>query len=121
MKNATGYRTRLPGDANVYEGRCPILHALDIIGGKWKLPILWHLSGQEAVRYNQLKRSVRGVTNMMLSKCLKELETVGLVVREQYDTIPPKVEYSLTPKGQELLPALKKLYTWGEGHLKNTR
>lgn len=73
----------------MYNVKCPILRTLDIIGGKWKLPILWHLSTQRIVRYNELKRSVKGITNTMLTKCLKELEENGLVTRVQYNEIPP--------------------------------
>jgi len=96
---------------------CPILHVFRRIGGKWKLPILWHLADQESVRYNELKRSVRGVTNMMLTKCLRELEEYGLVIRRQYNEVPPRVEYSLTERGKKLLPALAELYTWGREQL----
>ena len=96
---------------------CPILHVFRRIGGKWKLPILWHLADQDAVRYNELKRSVRGVTNMMLTKCLRELEDYGLVIRKQYNEVPPRVEYSLTERGKKLLPALAELYAWGREQL----
>ena len=97
--------------------QCPILHVFRRIGGKWKLPILWHLADQETVRYNELKRSVRGVTNMMLTKCLRELEEYGLVIRRQYNEVPPRVEYSLTERGKKLLPALGELYAWGREQL----
>lgn len=103
---------------------CPILHVFKCIGGKWKLPVLWHLAEKDTMRYNELKRSVRGVTNMMLTKCLRELEDFGLVHRRQYNEIPPKVEYSLTERGKTLLPALEALYAWGREHLdfeKNAR
>ena len=96
---------------------CPILHVFRRIGGKWKLPILWHLADQETVRYNELKRSVRGVTNMMLTKCLRELEDFGLVIRQQYNEVPPRVEYSLTNRGKTLLPALEQLYAGGREQL----
>ena len=96
---------------------CPILHVFRFIGGKWKLPVLWHLAEKDTMRYNELKRSVRGVTNMMLTKCLRELEDFGLVHRRQYNEIPPKVEYSLTERGKKLLPALEALYAWGREHL----
>ena len=96
---------------------CPILHVFRRIGGKWKLPILWHLADQDAVRYNELKRSVRGVTNMMLTKCLRELEDYVLVMRRQYNEVPPRVEYSLTERGKTLLPALAELYAWGREQL----
>ena len=103
----------------LYEDKteCPILHVFRRIGGKWKLPILWHLADQETVRYNELKRSVRGVTNMMLTKCLRELEDFGLVIRQQYNEVPPRVEYSLTNRGKTLLPALEQLYAWGREQL----
>lgn len=97
--------------------RCPILHALDVVGQKWKLPIPWYLHEAEATRYNELKRRVPGITNMMLTKSLRELEEAGLVARHSYDTVPPKVEYSLTQTGRDLLPALNELYKWGEAHM----
>ena len=96
---------------------CPILHVFRCIGGKWKLPVLWHLAEKDTMRYNELKRSVRGVTNMMLTKCLRELEEYGLVIRRQYNEVPPRVEYSLTERGKKLLPALGELYAWGREHL----
>lgn len=105
---------------NTYEekSKCPIIYALDIVGQKWKIPIMWHLSEQEAIRYNELKRSVTGITNMMLTKSLQELEARQLVNRVQYNTIPPKVEYSLTKRGKSLLPALEELSMWGETQIK---
>ncbi|MDR2893052.1 MAG: helix-turn-helix transcriptional regulator [Deltaproteobacteria bacterium] len=113
MFKKIGYEVSLPKNQSVYEGKCPITETLEIIGGKWKLPILWHLADKKVVRYNELRRSVKGITNMMLTKCLRELEKHGLVRREQYQEIPPRVEYSLTERGGQLLPALKKLYEWG--------
>jgi len=106
-----------PQDLYEDKSQCPILHVFRRIGGKWKLPILWHLADKETVRYNELKRSVRGVTNMMLTKCLRELEDYGLVIRRQYNEVPPRVEYSLTERGKTLLPALEELYTWGREQL----
>lgn len=94
-KRRTGYSTELPG-ANVYTVPCPIIHALNLIGGKWKLPVLWHLFDAESVRYNELKRSVVGITNIMLTQCLRELEAAGLVRRNDFGEVPPRVEYSLT-------------------------
>ena len=114
MPKKVGYDFSMPGDGTFYESNCPILHALDVIGGKWKLPILWNLATGKTVRYNELRRSLRGVTNMMLTKCLRELEEDGLVQRTQYDEVPPRVEYSLTEDGTRLLPTLNHLYDWGE-------
>ena len=100
--------------------RCPILHALDVVGQKWKLPILWYLHEADATRYNELKRRMPGITNTMLTKSLRELEEAGLVRRRSYGTIPPKVDYSLTEIGRELLPTLNELYKWGEAHMRSS-
>ena len=118
-KGRTGYSTELP-HANIYTVPCPIIHALNLIGGKWKLPVLWHLFDAESVRYNELKRSVVGITNIMLTECLRELEAAGLVRRDDFGEVPPRVEYSLTGPGRELLPALRELYKWGEKQLART-
>ena len=99
---------------------CPVTYALKMIGGKWKLPVLWHLYQKESIRYNELKRHIPGITNMMLSKTLKELEENGLVRRIQYDQVPPKVEYQTTARGLALLPALKALYKWAEEQITYT-
>lgn len=101
---------------SVYADRCPLLLALDSIGGKWKLPIVWFLSQGECVRFNELRRRVTGVTSMMLAKCLRELEADGLVLRTQLAVVPPHVEYSLTDAARELVPILRRLYAWGEAH-----
>ena len=93
---------------------CPIVYALDMIGQKRKIPILWHLADEGTLRYNELKRGIYGITNIMLTKSLQELEERGLVHREEYSTIPPKVEYSLTERGQTLIPLLKDFDRWGK-------
>lgn len=111
------YNPELP-EGNVYETKCPIIYALEIVGQKWKLPIMWYLFQNESTRYNELKRKINGITNMMLTKSLKELEENQLILRKQYETIPPKVEYSLTERGKALLPTLNELYKWGEEQLK---
>lgn len=92
---------------------CPLTFALNLIGGKWRLPIIWALSKNGTMRYNELQRSIDGITNMMLTQSLKELELCGIVNRKQFAEIPPRVEYSLTDNGEELIPALKALATWG--------
>lgn len=104
---------------NISKEQCPILYALNIIGQKWKLPILWYLHEKENTRYNELKRRIPGITNIMLTKCLRELEEDGLVKRVVYETVPPKVEYSLTKNGIDLLPTLNELYKWGEEKMKS--
>lgn len=92
---------------------CPVAYALNLIGGKWHLQIIWALYKKPVQRYNELKRRVDGITNMMLSQSLKELEQYGLVNRTQYPEIPPRVEYSLTEEGQVLIPLIRELWKWG--------
>lgn len=93
---------------------CPLTQTMNIIGGKWRLPILWAIYKGETVRYNALKREIEGVTNMMLTQSLKDLEHYGLVIRTQFPEIPPRVEYTLSEKGKSLIPALKMLAEWGK-------
>lgn len=107
----------LPENENIYETPCPILYAMEIIGQKWKLPILWYIADRQVIRYNELKRKVVGITPTMLTKCLVELEENGLISRTQYNTIPPKVEYALTEQGKALLPTLNELYRWAENRM----
>ena len=96
---------------------CPLTFALNLIGGKWRLPIIWALNKNGTMRYNELKKSINGITNMMLTQTLKELELYDIVNRKQFMEVPPRVEYSLTDNGKTLIPALKALASWG----KNTR
>ena len=109
----------LPSNENIYETDCPILYAMEIIGQKWKLPILWYIADAEnqTLRYKELERKVVGITATMLTKCLRELEKDQLIHREQYPTIPPTVEYSLTERGKTLIPALETVYQWGEAQM----
>lgn len=94
---------------------CPIRYAMSMIGQKWKIPILWHLADEgKALHYSELKRSIPGITDVMLSKCLDELEENGLVLRRQYDCIPPKTDYTLSERGKSLMPVLYTLHGWGE-------
>ncbi|WP_242987094.1 winged helix-turn-helix transcriptional regulator [Blautia marasmi] len=99
------------------EAVCPLRYALNLVGGKWKLPIICILAREESVRYNSLKRKLCGITNMMLSQSLKELEENGIVHREQYNEIPPRVEYSLTKEGRSILEPLDSLSEWGKMHM----
>jgi DNA-binding HxlR family transcriptional regulator len=116
MNNDKNCREDFKGE-NIYDTKCPIIYALNIIGQKWKLPIMWYLFENDVTRYNELKRKVKGITNMMLTKSLKELEEYSLITRIQHNTIPPKVEYSLTERGKALFPTLNELSKWGEEQL----
>lgn len=96
------------------EGSHPIEYTLSVIGGQWKLLIIYWLSVNKVMRYGELKKSINGITHKMLSMRLKELEDHKVIIRTQYDQIPPKVEYSLSEKGWSLRSVLKTLYEWGE-------
>lgn len=92
---------------------CPVKYALDLLNGKWKLRILWELNQHETIRFNELQRRLNGISSVMLSKSLEELERNQIVNRKQYNEIPPKVEYSLTDLGKAIDPALQALGKWG--------
>ncbi|MGE5397477.1 MAG: winged helix-turn-helix transcriptional regulator [Chitinophagales bacterium] len=94
--------------------KCSINYAMEIINGKWKLQILWHIGNERIVRFNDLQRKVNGISSLMLSKNLKELEADGLVIRRQYNEVPPRVEYELAELSQDLFFILKRLGEWGE-------
>ncbi|MEO3741991.1 helix-turn-helix domain-containing protein [Plantactinospora sp. B5E13] len=87
-----------------------------VVGGKWKVLILWAL-GEQACRFGELRRLVPGVTEKVLASHLRELEADGIVHREVYDEVPPRVEYSLTPLGVSLNGALGPLGDWGRAHV----
>ncbi len=97
--------------------KCNIEVAMEAIDGKWKILILWYLR-DEKKRFNELQKSIFGITQKMLIQKLRELEEDEIVHREVYPVVPPKVEYSLTQYGQTLKPILKQLYFWGEEHNK---
>lgn len=94
---------------------CPLGELLKVIGGKWKLRIICTLYVDGTQRYSDLVRKTAGVTNAMLSSSLKELEADGILIRRQYEEIPPRVEYSLTERGRELWPILHRLVHWAAG------
>ncbi len=89
--------------------------ALAVIAGKWKIAIIWHLIDEDR-RFGELRRSIPGVTEKVLTRQLRELETDGIIARTDYGTVPPKVVYCLTPKGRRLLPVLDRLCEWGHIH-----
>jgi DNA-binding HxlR family transcriptional regulator len=97
---------------------CPAERAIYFLGGKWKIRILFTLFNNKKVRFNELKKVLKTITQQMLSKQLKELETDGIVNRKVYQVVPPKVEYSLTEFGLSVIPILKSFSEWNR---KNTR
>lgn len=107
-----------------YEGKIKLLtdtpygYTLTMIGGKWRLVILYWLIERETVRYNELQRLIGAITPRTLSKQLKEMEADGLLIRKVYPDIPPKVEYSLSEKGRSLYPIMEAMCGWGEKYQK---
>ncbi len=91
--------------------------SLAIIGGKWKMLILWHLGKEGTKRFNELRSLMPGITQRMLVNQLRELEQDLIVHREVYPVVPPKVEYSLTEHGESLLPILESMYEWGKNYM----
>ena len=92
---------------------CSLREVLDIIGGKWAMPIIYILS-KGKMRFKELERSIEGINTRMLVKELKNMEANGIITREVFATVPPTVEYALTSKGEKLLPSIRSLYQWGQ-------
>jgi len=90
----------------------PVELALEVVGGKWKMPILWRLKDR-TWRYGELKRSLGVISHKMLTQHLRELEADGLLTRTVYAEVPPKVEYSITDLGRTAIPAIDALRLWG--------
>lgn len=97
--------------------RCPVEATLEMIGGKYKALILWHLS-ERKMRFSELKKAIPNATPKMLTQQLRELETHNLIYREVFPVIPPKVEYSLTQTGKSLIPVLESMRDWGAAYLR---
>ena len=91
----------------------PVELSLDIIGGKWKMPIVWRLK-EGSKRYGELRKSLPKVTHKMLTQQLRELEQDEIITRKVYPEVPPKVEYSLTLLGKSVIPVIDMLREWGE-------
>ncbi len=98
-----------------HEDVCGMSVAIDVVGGKWKLHLMWVLAG-EPRRFGQIRALLSGVSEKVLTENLRHLEAAGVVRREIYPEVPPRVEYSLTPIGQELSRALRPLEEWGDRH-----
>jgi len=96
---------------------CPVTATISVIGGKWKSIILWILY-QDTHRFGELKRKIPNITQKMLTQQLRELERDGIVHREVYAVVPPKVEYSLTETGYSLTPIMKAMADWGSEHMR---
>ena len=97
---------------------CPVEATLELIGGKYKTLILWHLAEGE-LRFSELRKVIHGATPKMLTQQLRELESDELIHREVFPVVPPKVVYSLTDLGRSLMPILIGMRDWGSSYLRN--
>ena len=103
-----------------YEGKIknltdtPFGYTLSMIGGKWRLTILYWLAEYDVIRFNELQRLIGAITYKTLSAQLKEMVADGLIIRTEYPQSPPKVEYSLSEKGRSLYPIMESMCKWGE-------
>jgi DNA-binding HxlR family transcriptional regulator len=95
--------------------RNPVELALHVIGGRWKMPILWRL-GKRTWRYNELRRELAGISHKMLTQQLRELEQHGLITRTVHPVVPPHVDYALTSLGRSTLPIIESLREWGSAY-----
>ncbi|MEU6994131.1 helix-turn-helix domain-containing protein [Streptomyces sp. NPDC046465] len=96
---------------------CGVDAALGVIGGKWKVVLIWALAEHPGIRFGELQRQVPGISVKVLASHLRELEEDGIVRRVAYDEVPPRVEYSLTDAGVRLNAALTSLGSWGSDHI----
>lgn len=97
---------------------CPVAATLELVGGKYKTLILWHLSGG-TLRFGQIQKIITHATPKMLTQQLRELESDGLIRRKVYPVVPPKVEYSLTELGKSFIPVMNSMCDWGNDYLKS--
>lgn len=101
-----------------YDAHCPMHRVLEMLSGKWRTRIIYELCKKESCRFGELKKAIPRITNTMLSATLKDLEELDIICREQFNEIPPHVEYSLTEKGRALLPIFTELAKWGEKYVR---
>ncbi len=99
----------------------PLYFALNEIGGKWKIRVLWVLRSGQSLRYGEIKQEIPLITDMMLSQSLRELTKSGLTERRQYRQIPPKVEYQITEKGKELIPGVTLIWQWAYNQIEGEK
>ncbi|MFD0795121.1 winged helix-turn-helix transcriptional regulator [Mucilaginibacter litoreus] len=106
----------MKNESNLTEGTqlCAVDYAFKRIGGKYKARILWYLDMKKVLRYGELNRTLPDITTKMLTQTLRELEDDQLIIRKMYHEVPPKVEYSLSETGRELIPFIAHLHNWGK-------
>ena len=100
------------------DGNCPVTPLLLMLQGKWKTQVLYEFCIHDRLRFGELKKTLPGITNTMLTNTLRELMKDGLIAREQFNEIPPRVEYYFTDMGRDLLPVFYAFTVWGMKHEK---
>ena len=98
--------------------RCPLEYGLNIFGGKWKSRIICVLAEKELLRYSDLRKEMANITDAVLAATLKELQNDEIIIRKQYDEIPPRVEYALSEKGKSVVPILQSICQWSGAYHK---
>lgn len=107
------FQERVSGIILTENGSCPVAQVTRMLQGKWRLQIIYELCVKSPLRFGELRKMLGDVTHTMLTNALRELEADGLVRREQFNEIPPHVEYSLTERGADLLPVFYAMANWG--------
>ena len=97
--------------------RCEIEITLELISGKWKALLLWHLGNHKAIRFNEFRKIIPEITQKILTQQLRSLEEDGLIKRKVYNQVPPMVEYSLSEYGKNLMPILEEMDKWGKDYV----
>lgn len=97
----------------IHEDRCGLTYAMALLKGRWRINVLWAIHNG-VNRYGLIRKRIPGISEKMLTQCLRELAGIGLIVRKDFKKIPPHVEYSLTKAGEELTPVLAELSNWGD-------
>lgn len=122
MKNTTKADNQLIKSSKIFvfdENNCPVTATMKVLGGKWKPILINAIYFTAPARFGELKRSVRGITQSMLTQQLRELEDDGIISRKIYAEIPPKVEYTLTEFGLTLSPVIQTMAAWGKEYRLN--
>lgn len=117
--NADNQEVKIEKKTVFDEKSCPVTATMQVLGGKWKVILINAIYHTSPARFGELKRSVKGITQSMLTQQLRELEEDGLISRKIYAEIPPRVEYTLTEFGLTLGPIMQSMATWGEEYRLN--
>lgn len=102
--------------------RCPVISTIQkILGGKWKLEIIYYIAFEDVHRFGELRRHIGSIAESSLVKQLRELESFGILERHDFQEVPPHVEYELTELGKSLIPVMMELKAWGDAHVDDLR